>query len=72
MSLKKDKTTFTLHFPDDEPKQQFAEDHFDQLKKTSTTGCEVLKGKMLKPVFNQRIWIALFGGLNRQIGFSCY
>ena len=30
------------------------------------------KGQMLKPAFNQRIWIALFGGLNRQIGFSCY
>ena len=56
---------------DDEPEQQFAEDHFDQLKKNIHDGLWS-KGKMSKPAFNQRIWIALFGGLNRQIGFSCY
>ena len=26
---------------------------------------------MSKPAFNLRIWLALFGGFNRQIGFSC-
>ena len=57
---------------DDEQEKQFAEDCFNQLtKKTVQYGLSSKQEKCRSQRLKQWIWLALFGGLNLQIGLSC-
>ena len=57
---------------DDEQEKQFAEDCFNQLTKKSVQyGLSSKQEKCWSQRLKQRIWLALFGGLNLQIGLSC-